>query len=93
MNLEYPLQQQYGTKREIVPKELNSTVGIIYITDLAHDVRALLFRDMGLGDKLITEDVAHAYSKGLKELTARFDGEFQEILERLQPTPPAEDIF
>jgi len=93
MNLESPLKQQYGPKREVVPKELNSTGGVIYITNFPHDVSILLFRDMGLGDKLVTEDIARAYSKGLEELTRISDREFKEMLKRLPPTPPAEDIF
>ena len=72
MDAEYPTRQQYGPRPELLPVELNA-INPYDITNLPHDVKALLLRDMGFGDKLITEEIARAYSKGLEELAMRFD--------------------
>ena len=93
MSEDYIPRQQYGLKPEKVPPELNSIGCVIYITDLPPNLKSLLLRDMGLGDKLVTEEMAENFRKGLERLTQLDNIALQEMLKRLPPTPPEEDIF
>ena len=93
MSKDYITRQQYDPKIEQVPPELNSIGDVVYITNLPYDVRVLLFRDSGLGDKLVTKKVADDFRKGLERLASIGNKAFQEMLKRLPPTPPEEDIF
>lgn len=88
----YSVRQQYGVVPERVPKELNFIGSIIYLAEVPHELKALLFRDIGLGDKLVTEKIARDYARGLEELAKRNGGRSKRVLRGMVQIPK-DDIF
>ncbi len=89
----YVAQQQYSGKSEQVPPELNLVGEFLYLNKLPPDKVALLFRDMGLGDLLVTEEVASNMRRLGKKLTDLSNQEFQAMLRRLPLQPATEDLI
>ncbi len=79
----YEVRQQYSGKPEQVPSELNLTGRVLYLNRLNPAEVALLFRDMGLGDLLVTEEIAERARRLGKNLTDLSNQEFQAMLSRL----------
>ena len=77
------VRQQYGGRAERVPTQLNSTDAHIDLNALPQNLKELLFRDIGLGDKLVTEEIANNYKRELSKLAEIADKEFLAMLERL----------
>ena len=86
------IRQQYGGRAERVPKQLNSTDAPIDLNVLPYNVKELLFRDMSLGDRLVTEEIAKNVKRRSMDLSKLAEQEFIEMLRRLPPQQSV-DIF
>lgn len=85
------VKQQYGGYTERVPPWLNIVDKQIYLKNVPIEFLALLFRDMGLGDKLVTEEVARQVLEGLEKLAIASNRGFQETIRNFKPSSAPED--
>jgi len=68
-------------------KKLNSADAPIDMNALPPSVKELLFRDIGLGDLLVTERVAESVKIRAMDLSRLAEQEFKAMLKRLPPLP------
>lgn len=73
------VKQQYGVKAERVPQPLNNADVLTYLNEdtVSQEDLILLFRDMGLGDKLVTKAIAKGMKQGLEQLARTSEAAFQ----------------
>ncbi|MBI2659403.1 hypothetical protein HYX05_04885 [Candidatus Woesearchaeota archaeon] len=86
------VRQQYGGRAERVPTQLNSPDAPIDITLLPNNIRELLFRDIGLGDALVTEKIARDVKIRAMDLSRLAEQEFKAMLKRLPPLLEGGDL-
>ena len=77
------IRQNYGRAVEKVPRDLNEQGKPINLNEVPINGKYLLFRDMGIGDGLVTEKMAAEMCEGLEKLAQYSDKILMERLRNL----------
>ncbi len=85
--------QQYCIRAEEVPLPLNSTDKPLYLKNFPSSWIKLLFRDIGLGEPLITEQQVAEHQKTIDELTVKLSNEIKKIIRNLPPPLDGENLL
>lgn len=77
----------YGGLVEEVPSHLNVSGSAILLDREAYDARLLLYRDLALGQPLVTREMAAAILDGLELIVLASNARFRKMIEGLPQIP------